>query len=349
MMFTYAKSLKTCLFFSVLLLPLMGFCSEKDCVVRAAIDIGSGATKLKVAEVNLKTQKIERVLVNQSFPVQYQEGLEKSANKTFDDPLMKTGLEALKKSQKIAKKHGAEKVVAVATASFRKAANVQEFIDRIHRETGISVHIIDQELEGALGFKATAAQLSDDPRDIVVWDIGGGSFQFSALNENGDVVVHRGVDASIPFKNYVIRHIQKKNPNVVTTPNPLSQEEMQEAETQARKISKKVDALFKKKIGNPSTKVVGIGNIFAYGISPLVDDKSNFTLRELSQKVQHLKGKTDQDLGEDAFVNVAVTNSVLVLGFMRSLGIQEMDIIDINNADGALLYPAFWENKTASS
>lgn len=348
-MVAYSKSLKSCLFLFILVLPWIGFCNEKDCVVRAAIDIGSGATKLKVAQVNLKTQKIEKVLVNESFPVQYQEGLEKSPDQTFDEALMKTGLEALKKSQKIAQKHRAEKVVAVATASFRKAANVDKFIDKIQRETGISVHIIDQELEGALGFSATAAQLATSPQDIIVWDIGGGSFQFSTLNDRGDLVVHRGHDASIPFKNHVIKHIQKKNPDVISTPNPLNHDELQEAESHARKLSKKVDSLFKKKIGNPATKVIGIGNIFAYGIYPLIGEKSTFTTKELSQRVQHLKGKTDQDLGESAYVNVAVTNPVLVLGFMRTLGIQEMDIVDINNADGALLYPAFWDKKHLSS
>ncbi len=343
------NKLKRYLVLSVVFLPLVGFCSEKECEVRAAIDIGSGATKLKVAEVNVKTGKIERVLVNESFAVQYQEGLEKSAKNMFEDELMKTGLEALKKSQKLAKKHGAEKVVAVATASFRRAANVQDFIHRIERETGIKVHIIDQELEGALGFKAAIAQLNVDPETIVVWDIGGGSFQFSTLDAKGDVVVHRGLDASIPFKNYVIKQIQKKDPDVVTTPNPLSQKELNEAESQARKLSKKVDSLFKKKIGSPNTKVVGIGNIFAYGIHPLVGKKTSFTLKELSQKVQHLKGKTDKDLGEDDFVNVAVTNPVLVLGFMQSLGITEMDIADINNADGALLHSAFWDKGNSAA
>jgi exopolyphosphatase / guanosine-5'-triphosphate,3'-diphosphate pyrophosphatase len=343
------KTLKSCLFIFTLVLPWIGFCNESECVVRAAIDIGSGATKLKVAQVNVKTQKIEKILVNESFPVQYQEGLERSSDQTFNESLMKTGLEALKKSKKIAEKHHAEKVVAVATASFRKAANADAFIGRIQKETGIDVHIIDQDLEGALGFRATTAQLATLPQDIVVWDIGGGSFQFSTLNDRGDLVVHRGHDASIPFKNHVIKQIQKKNPDVTSTPNPLNHDELQEAESHARKVSKKVDALFKKKIGKPSTKIIGIGNIFAYGIYPLLGEKSRFTPSELAQRVQHLKGKTDKDLGESAYVNVAVTNPILVLGFMRSLGIHEMDIIDVNNADGALLHPPFWDNSLLSS
>ena len=119
-----------------------------ETVIRAAIDIGSGATKLRVAEINLKTHKIDKILVNESFPVQYQEHLSKSSNNTFDDEVMKTGITAIEKSEQIAAKYHPQKVIAVATASFRKAANSQAFIDEIYKETGVHVYVIDQELEG---------------------------------------------------------------------------------------------------------------------------------------------------------------------------------------------------------
>ena len=201
---------------------------------------------------------------------------------------MNTGLKALKISKEIAQKHHAEKIIAVTTASFRKAKNVQVFIDKIKRETGITVYIIDQELEGILGFEATKNQLNADPQDVVVWHIGGGSFQFSALDRQGNWVAYRGVDASIPFKNHVIQHIKKQNLHSVTTPNPLTQTEMEFARKHARLIAGKVDALLKEKIENSQVKVVGIGNIFAYGIYPLIGKKDSFTQKELLEKIQHL-------------------------------------------------------------
>jgi len=338
------KKIKNCLLTIFLCLPLFCYSSENECVVRAAVDIGSGATKLKVALVNLKTQKIEKVLINESFPVQYQEELEKSTDGKFNESVMATGLEALKKSKEIAQQQGASKVVAVATASFRKAANVQDFIKRVNQETGVQIHIIDQHLEGVLGFEATTAQFGSDPKDVVVWDIGGGSFQFTALDDKGEIIVYRGVDASIPFKNYIIKHIKKEDPNLVSTPNPLNRAELRDAGLYARQISTKVDTIFRDKIRNPKTKVVGIGNIFAYGIYPLVGKKNTFTMNDLYEKVQQLDGKSDIDLVGNAYVNVEVTNPVLVLGFMQTLGIHQMDIIDINNADGALVYSKFWEN-----
>ena len=61
----------------VLSFSIPSFTGNKDIVVRAAVDIGSGATKLKVVNVNLKTQKITKVLADESFTVQYQEELVK--------------------------------------------------------------------------------------------------------------------------------------------------------------------------------------------------------------------------------------------------------------------------------
>lgn len=326
-----------------MLLPFLSFATSSDTVVRAAIDIGSGATKLRVAEVNLKTNKVEKILVNESFTVQYQEELTKSADGKFNDKVMATGMEAIKKSKEIAMKYNAEKVIGVATASFRNASNADDFADKILKETGVKIHIIDQELEGVLAFKATAANISFDPKDLIVWDIGGGSFQFTALDQNGTIVVYRGVDASIPFKNHVIQYIKFDNPDEVTTPNPMTANQVLRAESYARYIGLNVDQIFKDRITcYPSTRVVGVGNIFAYGIYPLVGEKSTFTKNELANAITGLVGKTDRDLGGGDYVNVAVTNPILVLGFMHSLNINQMDIKDINNADGALIFAPFW-------
>lgn len=311
-------------------------------VVRAAIDIGSGATKLRVAEVNLKTKKIEKILVNESFPVQYQEHLTKSANNTFDNEVMQTGIEAIKKSAQIASKYHAEKVIAVATASFRKAANSQALIDEIYKQTGVRVYVIDQELEGKLAFNAVLSQGNYNPRDLIVWDIGGGSLQMTALDPQGEYQIYRGDVASIQFKNMIIQDIQNNNINQVTTPNPMAPSDIQKAIYKAREIAQGVDQVFKDRIVRQNTQIVGVGNIFAYGIYPIVGKKSPFAQQDLNQATMNLANKNDQQVGGGDYANVQVSNAILVLGYMQALNINQMQVLDINNADGALLYADFW-------
>lgn len=313
-------------------------------VVRAAIDIGSGATKLRVALVNLKTHKIDKILVNESFPVQYQEQLSKSANGAFDAQVMQTGLEAIKKSEQIAEKYHPQKIIAVATASFRKAANSQSFIDKIYQETGVRVYVIDQELEGKLAFNAVLAQGHYNPYNLIVWDIGGGSLQLTALDPQGRFNIYRGEVASIQFKNSVIQDIQHKDPNQVTTPNPLSPNEIQQAVVKAREVAQSVDSLFKDRIHQPDTQVVGVGNIFAYTIYPVVGKKSPYTQQDLYRATMNMANQDDQQLGGGDYANVQATNAILVLGYMQALNIHQMQALDINNADGALLYSEFWNS-----
>lgn len=312
-------------------------------VIRAAIDIGSGATKLRVAEVNLKSHKIERILYTESFAVPYQEELEKSHNNTLSEEVMQIGFDALKKSHDIAMQYNAKKVVAVATAAFRTAANAPEFIQRIKRDAGIDVYVIDQKLEGELAFEAAKAQVDIPLMNLIVWDIGGGSLQLTTLDPKGNLAVFKSSMASVPFKNLIIQNVQKRNPKQYVTPNPMTIEQIQLANQEAKEIAKKVDNFFRNKLSNPNSLVVGVGNIFIYRVLPLVDDKQTYTLSDLRQKVQQLAGLTDGQVSKDSFGNVAISNPILILGYMEELKIPQVKILDINNADGAMLYPAFWE------
>jgi len=312
-------------------------------VIRAAIDIGSGATKLKVAEVNLKTKKIEQVLAVENYSVQYQDALMSSPDHMFTEKVMQEGIDALNKAKAVATSYGATKVVAVATAAFRTGKNAQEFVDRIYSETGIKVYVIDQDLEGILNFEAAAAEVPFAQEDIVVWDIGGGSYQFTALDKDGKIMVNRGTDASIPFRNRVITEIKRQDIEDTKTPNPISPNQMNMTTSHAREIAEKVDAVFKEKIQDSNTKVIGVGNIFAYNIHPIVCKQSPYDQGQLNHGLQKLVGKTDLQVGGGDYANVYITNPALIMGFMQTLGIDEVYIEDISNADGALVYPEFWE------
>lgn len=321
----------------------IGAPAAEETVIRAAIDIGSGATKLRIAEVNVKDQKIVKILADQAFTVSYQEQLEKSSTKSFDESIMQTGLDSLKKSMEIAKQHNVQKVIAVATAAFRKAANADAFIERIERETGIKIYIIDQDLEGKLAFEAALSQMEIAPADLIVWDIGGGSFQLTMQDGNGGYEIYRGHMASVPFKNLIIKEIQLKNPDQISTPNPMTLEEIHAATNHAKMIAEKVDHLFREKIQNPNTKIVGVGSVFAYGIGSLMKGEIPFTATQLSTRIDGLAGKTDSDRGGGDFASVSISNPILVLGFMQDLKIPQLNIIDVNNADGAFLYEPFWK------
>lgn len=313
-----------------------------ELVTRAALDIGSGATKLRVAVVDTETNRIEKILLDDQFAVDYQESLEQSKDGSFSDEVMQKGLHSIRMSSQMAKEHGAKKVVAIATAAFRNANNADSFMEQILKETGVEVYVIDQDLEGKLAYQAALSSMGVPEQGVIVWDIGGGSLQLTMKGAGDNYQIYRGHDASVPFKNWVIQGLQQKNIKDFTTPNPLNQSEISRAEQQARSLAQKVDHVFKNQIQKPSTKVYGVGSIFGIRMQDLVG-KKNFTKAELEGHVKALAGKTDSDVGGGPFASVAISNPILILGFMNELGIDEVEIVDINNSDGAMIYASFWE------
>jgi|SaaInlStandDraft_3_1057020.scaffolds.fasta_scaffold24182_2 exopolyphosphatase / guanosine-5'-triphosphate,3'-diphosphate pyrophosphatase len=311
--------------------------------IRAAIDIGSGATKLRIAEVNVKGDVVENIVYETHYPVLYQEALENSSDGTFDEEIMDIGFAALKKCSEAAERYGANAVVAVATASFRKAKNVDVLVEKVLHELHIPIHIIDQRLEGILTFKAVASREEYDVSKSVVWDIGGGSIQLSTYDEDEQLMIYKGHEASTPFKKYIIEELQRESLATTKTPNPMTKVDMWMARRHAREIAGEVGQEIRDRIKEKEITIIGVGNIFNYGIYPLVGEKAVFSRGELYEKTWRLEGKSDEELGGGPFADVALSNAILILGFMDELGIEEMTIVDVNTADGALIYSEFWE------
>lgn len=310
--------------------------------IRAAIDIGSGATNLKVAKVDPKTNKILHILFEKSIPVPYQKHLEQSTNQTFDQEVMNQGVQAIQSLKDTAMTYQANKVIAVATAAFRKATNAEQFARDIEQKTGVQVRIINQDEEGILAFRGALAVTSVQPEQAITWDIGGGSMQFTTLTEAGTYLVEKGETASIPFKNHVIQQIKRQDLQAIASPNPLTLEEMQEAINAAAQIAQSTDPYIRTKLHEPNTQVLGVGSLFNYAIKPLVNH-STVNREALEKAVLALANKTDADLPGGALAEVAVTNPMLVFGYMVGLDIQKVEIINVNNADGALTYPPYWQ------
>lgn len=323
-------------------IPLQQGLESRTTEIRAAMDIGSGATNLKVAKVDTETNKIISKIFEQSIPVPYQKHLELSSNNTFDKDVMSQGIDAIKKLKQVADSYHVKKVVAVATAAFRQADNAKQFADEIEKQTGVEVRIINQDEEGILAFRGALAVTPYNPNDVVVWDIGGGSMQLTALTGSGTYHVEKGKTASIPFKNTIIEEVEQKNLTQTHTPNPISMADMQMSLQYAAQSADESSQFIKSKISSPTTVVLAVGNLFNFGIKPLVNNKL-VKADELETAVQSLAGKTDAELNKGALSEVAVSNPLMVLGYMQALQIGQVNVVEVNNADGALTYPPYWE------
>lgn len=328
------------LVFNLILCPFIPLIA-KNIVIRAAIDIGSGGPKLRIAEIDLTTNKIVKILHKKQYPVIFQNSLSKSSDRTLNAEIMLQGIQAIKDAIEVANAFNTAGIVMIGTSVFRNATNAEAFANAIYSEVGLKVHVLDQELEGKLAFQAALTNININRENLVVWDIGGGSTQLISMNER-DYLVYGINEGSGFFRDFIIESIQGRNIKEYRSPNPISQEQAILAEAHAFDLAMKVDRVFKEKLRESSVSVVGVGSAFG-GIASLMNKKVSFTFEDVTTTVQKHIGKSDRDLGGGDFACIEVSNALLALGFMKGLDIKQISIMDVNNADGAMTYKPFWK------
>ncbi|CRX38698.1 Ppx/GppA phosphatase family protein [Estrella lausannensis] len=314
---------------------------EAEIVRRAAIDIGSGSTKVAIAEVDTETNQITEVLLDASYPVPYQAALDHSADSTFDEETKFEGLRVFKEIKTIADQFEVRQVVAVATSAFRKANNVRPFLSQIKNETGIEVLIIPQREEGEIAFFSALASGDLNSQEVLVWDIGTGSQQMTVMNEKGELVVYMGENmGSVEFKHYIMDVIQSDETDI--SPNPISDEEYKIADSYGRAFGRRATPLIKQKI-QENISVVGIGRLFYNSIRPIAAKDGVINRKGLRTFIAASLNKTDQELN-NPFAHVDVSNAILVLAIMKALHIQTIRPLETTSTRGLLINPACWES-----
>ena len=115
---------------------------------RAAFDLGSGATKLSVADVNFQEGSLplaKEVVLSRKVDILLTEDLERNnETSTFSEAILDVVEATLCQFKAEAEAQGTEQYAGVATAAFRKAKNGQQFLDRIFNKLGIRFYIISQ-------------------------------------------------------------------------------------------------------------------------------------------------------------------------------------------------------------
>ncbi|HEV8235698.1 MAG TPA: hypothetical protein VGP84_13910, partial [Gemmatimonadaceae bacterium] len=139
----------------------------------AAIDIGSNSIRQIVADVS-GGGGIQVVDEMKAAP-RLAAGLVDTG--VLDDDAMSRAVDDIARMATLARQLGAQRVEAVATSAVRDASNGDEFIQRVHRQTGLHVRVLDGEEEARLSFRSALAHFDLGAGRAVVADIGGGSLE----------------------------------------------------------------------------------------------------------------------------------------------------------------------------
>jgi exopolyphosphatase/guanosine-5'-triphosphate,3'-diphosphate pyrophosphatase len=139
----------------------------------AIIDIGSNSARVVVYE----SEASGHLRIRASTRAALRLVRDVDAQHRLSEDSMARAMDALRDFRAIALGAGADRVIAVATAAMRDADNGTLFLERVRRELGIEVELIDGDREARYGFVGAVRGLPVD--DGLVFDMGGGSMQVS--------------------------------------------------------------------------------------------------------------------------------------------------------------------------
>lgn len=139
----------------------------------AAIDVGSNSIRLLIAEYDPSTglAPIDEVKAQPRLA----QGL--AATGRLDPEAMERALTALRRMADVARRRGATRTEAVATAAVREAKNGAEFVRRVQDEIGIPLRVITTEHEAQLSYRSVRHHFRLNDTKALIADIGGGSLE----------------------------------------------------------------------------------------------------------------------------------------------------------------------------
>lgn len=155
-------------------------------MIEAAIDIGTNTMLLLIAEVAPSpkpgaTRRLGKTLEDHIDFVRLGQGVHQ--NRAFVPEAMERALKCFQKYKKICDSQRVDKAYAVATSASRDSSNANEFYDRVFKETGIRVKVIEGKTEARLSFLGGLLPFQD-PEKSAILDIGGGSTEFVVLKDS---------------------------------------------------------------------------------------------------------------------------------------------------------------------
>ncbi|USA39601.1 Ppx/GppA phosphatase family protein [Pelagerythrobacter marinus] len=148
----------------------------------AALDLGTNNCRLLIARPSG-----ENFTVIDAFSrvVRLGEGLAKSGR--LSEEAMERTLGALHVCADKLRRRNVHLARSVATEACRRAANGEQFIERVRRETGIVLDIISAQEEARLAVLGCHILLEDGAGPAVIFDIGGGSTELVLIEPGGPV------------------------------------------------------------------------------------------------------------------------------------------------------------------
>jgi hypothetical protein len=338
--------------FAIFIIWLYYLTNVKECVkARAAFDLGSGGFKSEIALVNACTNKFIKVIDDKLHPLKMANCLLKDEvnNMHLSDTCIDKTVDALLDIEKTYKVNCHEvQCIGVATEWARQVDNEEVLFEKL-RDMGLNIKEIDQEKEGLIAFKSVVDQLDSNKYNkdqIVVWDLGGASFQLSTL-VNSELQVYNGRIGVEVFD----RKIRELIGRPIDSAHPYFS--VKEFEV----IAKNVDSLIEfngiihsdayKKLKSGS-KLIAVGAPFSRNLVSEMGFDNFITKEQLLTLIKSYENKKVADIKKAYpklnldYIRTNQTVVILVYLILSKLGADSVIVADTTLTRGLFTMEEFW-------
>ena len=299
----------------------------------AAIDIGSNSIKLVVVEAAASDSFA--VLVREREVVRL--GHETLLKGYLGRDAILRATESIQRFRSIAEARGAEKIVAIATASVREASNSANFIKAIEQKTGLRVEILSGIEEARLIGLAASYGCSSRETATLNIDIGGGSCESSIFRDGLPVML---MSMKIGAVGLTDRFFRSERPQA----KELDEVRAEIRAALARPARELKEARWTSVTGTSGT-ILAIGNALRTitgSESTLQPLATNIDLRELTQFNAALATMSTSERKEAARLaphraEIIVAGGLILEGTMRALGIESLSTCDWALREGVII------------
>ncbi len=167
----------------------------------AAIDIGSNAMRVLISNV-IETKEGVHFQKNTLVRAPIRLGEDSFTLGEISKKSIKRLTSAMKAFKLLMKVHGVSHYQAFATSALREANNRSNVLEHVRRKSGINIEIIDGIKEAEIISNTKISDLLNSQKTFLLVDVGGGSTEFTFINEGKRV-------SSKSFKIGTVRLINK--------------------------------------------------------------------------------------------------------------------------------------------
>ncbi|MEO9511769.1 MAG: exopolyphosphatase [Flavobacteriaceae bacterium] len=148
----------------------------------AAVDIGSNAIRLLVNNVIEHGDKPAKFKKSALIRVPIRLGEDSFIAGKISERNLQRLTKAMQSFDLLMQVYGVEKYMACATSALREANNGQEIVEKVFKDSGIKINIIDGKREASIIASTDLKDLIKKDRSYLYVDVGGGSTEFTVFS-----------------------------------------------------------------------------------------------------------------------------------------------------------------------